>query len=99
MLGAHRSDNGQFFSPQNITVEPQSQVTWKNEDIENHIIASARDVTPEDNFYNPMPDGWFNPVPILPGKDTGPIEMPFRPGEYPYIDVIYPWMNGTIIVK
>jgi plastocyanin len=82
MLGAHRSDNGQFFVPQNITVEPQSQVIWKNEDIENHIIASANDATPENNFPDPMPDGWFGTMPILPNSDSGPITMPFRPGEY-----------------
>ena len=52
-LGAHREDNGPFggfYNPPTLTVEPQSKVIWKNEDLESHTATSG---------VRPMPDGWF----------------------------------------
>lgn len=92
-LGAHREDNGPFgwfYNPPVITVEPQSNVTWKNEDIQVHTATSGK---------QPLPDGWFMTMPIPAKQSSEPITMPFRPGEYPYFCILHPWIKGTVIVK
>ena len=98
--GAHDPDNGQFYNPSTITVEPQTQIIWKNEDMVQHTAVSGERGSPDPSHPESMiPNGIFDAGFILQGQSSLPTAMPSAPGVYPYFCFLHPFMNGTIIVK
>lgn len=107
--GARNPDNGQFYNPPTITVEPQTKIIWKNEDVvrEDEIISEVQHTAVSGERGRPdpshgesmIPDGIFDTGFILQGQSSLPTEMPSTPGVYPYFCILHPFMNGTVIVK
>jgi plastocyanin len=71
------------FAPPTLTVTAGMTVTWKNEDDSPHRIGDK--------------NGTFTSA-ALDTDDTFSHTFA-RPGEYPYICTIHPYMAGKIIVK
>ena len=71
------------FAPPTLTVTAGTTVTWKNEDDSPHRIGDK--------------DGTFKSA-ALDTDDTFSHTFA-KPGEYPYICTIHPYMAGKIIVK
>jgi len=71
------------FTPATLTVAAGTTVTWKNEDDSPHRIGDK--------------DGTFKSA-ALDTDDTFSHTFA-KPGEYPYICTIHPYMVGKIIVR
>lgn len=70
------------FSPESVTVPVGTTVTWTNADSEAHTV------TAKDNTFH------------SPTMDTGAtFQYTFtKPGTYPYLCTIHPFMLGTVVV-
>jgi plastocyanin len=98
--GAHNPDNGQFYSPSTITVEPQTKIIWKNEDmaredeiiseIQQYAVSGKRERPDPSHGEGMIPDGIFDTGFIPQGQSSLPIEMPSTPGIYPYFCILHP---------
>ncbi|MGH9183089.1 MAG: cupredoxin domain-containing protein [Acidimicrobiales bacterium] len=72
------------FTPQEITVEPGTTVTWANQDQAEHTVLDRSGLGVEESED-------------LARGDTFSITYD-RPGEYPYICGIHQYMTGTVVV-
>lgn len=72
------------YSPAEITVSPGAKITVTNQDKAAHTVTAG--------------DKTFDTGNIAPGQ-TGQLSAPTKPGNYPYICAIHPYMTGTLIVK
>lgn len=72
------------FLPASLTVAPGTKVTVINEDQATHTV-TARDES-------------FDSGDISGGQRTE-VTAPSKPGAYPYICSVHPYMNGTLIVQ
>lgn len=81
--GAWNPKNGQFYSPENLTVKVGTIVTWVNLDGTPHSVASKGS-----NLIN---------SPEIP--TGGNFSYTFtQPGTFTYYCTLHPWMTGTIVV-
>jgi plastocyanin len=73
-----------MYSPAEITVAPGAKITVTNADKAAHTVTAG--------------DKAFDTGNIAPGQ-TGQLTAPTKPGSYPYICTIHPYMTGMLIVK
>jgi plastocyanin len=87
--GAQSAEDGQFYEPAQITINPGDAIIWKNEDIALHTATSGSDA----------PDGKFDTGLISSNDSSQPITMPSEPGQYQYFCTLHPWMRGVVKVQ
>jgi len=87
--GCELTDNG-CFSPSTVTVYVGSLIVFSNTDNVKHTFTSG---SPSDNEIGTE----FNSGMLEPGASSE--WTPENVGEFPYFDMIHPWMQGTIIVQ
>lgn len=73
------------FSPSTLTVAPGAKITVHNND-----TSAPHTVTAVDKS--------FDTGTIDPGK-TATFTAPTKPGRYPYICTVHPYMKGTLVVS
>lgn len=77
------------FDPPILEIKQGETVLWTNEDTAAHTVTSG---TAADG-----PDGSFDSSLFMAGNTfSHNFDLP---GEFPYFDMVHPWMIGTIIVK
>jgi plastocyanin len=72
------------FIPASLTVAPATKITVINEDQAPHTVTAS--------------DKSFD-TGTIPGGQRGELTAPTKPGTYPYICTIHPYMTGTLIVQ
>ncbi|MGH3718790.1 MAG: cupredoxin domain-containing protein [Pseudonocardiaceae bacterium] len=72
------------FMPASLTVAPGTRITVTNEDQAPHTV------TANDKSFD---------TGRISGGERGEITAPTKPGSYPYICTIHPYMTGTLIVQ
>ena len=77
------------FIPAEITVNVGDTIKWENKDSAAHTVTSG--ILPDG------PDGIFDSNMFLSGTTFSWTAK--AAGEYPYFDMLHPWMVGTVIVK
>jgi len=83
------------FSPNTVTVYVGSVIIFSNTDTTIHNFASGG---PNDDIVGTVADeNGFNTAIMNPGESA--TWTPTEAGEFPYFDMIHPWMQGTIIVQ
>jgi len=83
------------FSPNTVTVYVGSVIIFSNTDTTIHNFASGE---PNDDVVGTVADeNGFNTAIMNPGESA--TWTPTEAGEFPYFDMIHPWMQGTIIVQ
>jgi len=83
------------FSPNTVTVYVGSVIIFSNTDTTIHNFVSGG---PNDDVVGTVADeNGFNTAIINPGESA--TWTPTEAGEFPYFDMIHPWMQGTIIVQ
>ena len=83
------------FSPNTVTVYVGSVIVFSNTDTTIHNFASGE---PNDDVVGTVADeNGFNTAIMNPGESA--TWTPTEAGEFPYFDMIHPWMQGTIIVQ
>jgi plastocyanin len=83
------------FSPNTVTVYVGSVIIFSNTDTTIHNFASGG---PNDDVVGTVADeNGFNTAIMNPGESA--TWTPTEAGEFPYFDMIHPWMQGTIIVQ
>lgn len=87
--GAKKVNNGKFFVPARIVVPVGATVVWKNFDDAPHTVTSG---TKFDKQWGTIFDSG-----ILRLDEVYKFTFD-KPGTYPYLCSIYPWMVGTITV-
>jgi plastocyanin len=76
------SIKGFAFAPASVSVKVGTTVTWTNKDEEPHTVAAN--------------GGSFHSAPLTPGAA---FRYRFtKPGRYPYVCTIHPFMHGTVVV-
>ena len=78
------------YVPHTITVDVGVEVVWTNDDVAAHTVTSG--VLTEGG-----PDGMFDSGLFAPGAKFSHIFE--EVGEYPYFDLVHPWMSGMVKVK
>lgn len=77
------------FVPSILKIKKGETVLWSNEDSAAHTVTSG---TAQNG-----PDGYFDSSLFMSGNTfSHTFDMG---GEYPYFDLVHPWMNGKILVK
>lgn len=71
------------YTPTSVTVAPGTKITVVNQDQAPHTV------TTNDKSVNSG---------TIEGGQRGEITAPSKPGTYPYICTIHPYMTGTLIV-
>jgi hypothetical protein len=87
--GCELTDKG-CYNPSTATVNVGSVVIFSNTDTDPHTFTSG---VPSDD----VPGNEFNSSFLSPGDYYE--WTPENVGEFPYFDMIHPWMQGTIIVQ
>jgi len=87
--GCELTDNG-CYSPNTVTVYVGSLIVFSNTDSVKHTFTSG---SPSDDVIGTE----FNSGMLEPGASAE--WTPENVGEFPYFDMIHPWMQGTIIVE
>jgi len=87
--GCELTDKG-CYSPNDVTVYVGSLIIFSNTDSVKHTFTSG---SPSDNEIGTE----FNSGMLEPGAYAE--WTPENVGEFPYFDMIHPWMQGTIIVQ
>jgi len=83
------------FSPNTVTVYVGSVIIFSNTDTTIHNFASGE---PNDDVVGTIAnENGFNTAIMNPGESA--TWTPTEAGEFPYFDMIHPWMQGTIIVQ
>jgi plastocyanin len=72
------------YQPASLTVAPGTQITVMNRD------SAAHTVTGNDESFDSG---------TIAGGQRGEITAPSKPGSYPYICTVHPYMTGMLIVK
>jgi plastocyanin len=72
------------FIPASLTVAPATKITVINEDQAPHTV-TARDKSFDTG--------------TISGGQRGEFTAPTKPGTYPYICTVHPYMTGTLIVQ
>jgi plastocyanin len=92
--GCEKTEEG-CFSPNTVTVYVGSVIIFSNTDTTIHNFASGG---PNDDVVGTVADkNGFNTAIMNPGESA--TWTPTEAGEFPYFDMIHPWMQGTIIVQ
>ena len=78
------------FVPHTITIDAGGKVVWTNGDFAAHTVTSG--VLEEGGS-----DGVFDSGMFVPGAEFSHVFE--EAGEYPYFDLVHPWMQGVVIVK
>lgn len=73
-----------LFAPADLTVAPGATVTVVNRDGANHTL------TAKDHSFD---------TGNIPGNATGTFTAPTKPGTYPYVCAIHPFMTATLTVS
>ena len=87
--GCELTDKG-CYSPNTVTVYVGSLIIFSNTDSVKHTFTSG---SPSDDVIGTE----FNSGMVEPGAYAE--WTPENVGEFPYFDMIHPWMQGTIIVQ
>ena len=87
--GCERTEEG-CYNPNNVTVYVGSVIIFSNTDTAPHTFTSG---VPSDD----VPGNEFNSSFLSPGDSYE--WTPENVGEFPYFDMIHPWMQGLIIVQ
>lgn len=72
------------FVPDSLVVPPHARITVVNQDDVTHTLTA-------DNKVFDTGD--------IPGGHTAAFTGPTRPGSYPYVCVVHPFMHGTLVVR
>ncbi len=79
----------QCVVPETLEIKAGDKVLWENNDSAAHTITSGSQAE--------GPDGLFDSSLFMAGTT---FEVTFtEEGEYPYFDIVHPWIKGKIIVK
>jgi plastocyanin len=73
------------FAPGTLTVKPGAKVTVTNKDTTTHTVTATTGKA-------------FDTGNVAPGA-SGTFTAPTKPGSYPYICSIHPFMKGTLTVS
>lgn len=88
VFGSSTPNNLEFYSPNNITVEPGTTVVWTNNDSATHTVTSG--------MPSIGPTGLFDSALFSPGRT---FEYQFDTiGVHDYFCMVHPWMTGTVTV-
>lgn len=86
-------ENNECYTPYNVSVDIDGEVTWTNNDSAAHTVTSG---TPNDG-----PDGLFDSSLFTSGT-TFSVKFTndkFSDGDYQYFCMVHPWMEGVITVE
>lgn len=78
------------YVPHTVTIGVGDGVVWTNDDLAVHTVTSGK-------LDKDGPDGVFDSGLFAPGVEFSHIFE--TAGEYPYFDLVHPWMHGVVIVK
>ena len=78
------------YDPHTVTIGIGGKVVWTNDDVVVHTVTSG--VLAKDG-----PDGAFDSGMFASGTEFSYVFK--KAGEYPYFDLVHPWMQGVVIVK
>ena len=81
-------ETNRCYVPSSITINPDKQVTWVNEDSAFHSVTSGFYDAPTNLFDS----GYLDPFESF----TVTFE---ESGTYDYFCTLHPWMNGQVIVE
>ena len=86
-------DTNECFVPTDVTIDVGGTVTWINEDIALHNLASG-------TIHDEDPGTLFGGPTLLmpPGDEYSFTFDDFEPGTYPYFCFLHPHMSGTVTV-
>ena len=83
-------ETNECYVPHAITIGVGEKVVWTNDDQVTHTVTSG--VLTEGG-----PDGIFDSGLFVPGDEFSHVFE--DAGEYPYFDLVHPWMKGMVIVR
>ncbi|MFQ5969259.1 MAG: MG2 domain-containing protein [Nitrososphaerales archaeon] len=87
--GAADVENGRFYSPQTVTIETGTTISWMNLDKDPHTVT---DGTPQTKWGQIFESGL-----LRQGKE---FRYTFNDaGVFPYLCALHPWMYGKVIVE
>lgn len=78
------------YDPHTVTVGVGGEVVWTNDDVGAHTVTSGV-------LAKGRPGGAFDSGMFVSGAEFSHVFE--KAGEYPYFDLIHPWMQGLVIVK
>lgn len=78
------------YDPHTVTVGIGGKIVWTNDDVGAHTVTSGV-------LAKSGPDGTFDSGMFAPGAEFSHVFE--KAGEYPYFDLVHPWMQGVVIVK
>jgi plastocyanin len=89
VFGSGDVENGRFYNPQTVKIQIGDSISWMNLDKDPHTVT---DGTPKTKWGTV-----FNSGLMRQGKE---FKFTFtKPGEYPYLCALHPWMSGKVIVE
>ncbi len=97
--GSKNVDNGKFYVPASITIPVGTTVVWTNLDDTRHTVT---DGTPKSMWGTVFDSGIMCPTKSNkdnPCRPDSVFKFTFdKPGEYPYLCALHPWMSGKVTV-
>lgn len=88
VLGSVKVDNGRFYSPPIVKINLGNSISWMNLDKDPHTVT---DGTAQGEWGKVFDSGLMRQGKEFKFKFT-------KPGEYPYLCALHPWMLGKVIV-
>ena len=79
------------YSSHRVVVDIGNRVVWQNDDSVTHTVTSG---TTTDGA-----NGLFDSGLLQSGNSFSVDFDGYDPGEYPYFDQVYPWMQGVVVVQ
>lgn len=86
--GCEKTDK--CYDPHTVTIGIGGEVVWINGDVGAHTVTSGV-------LADGGPDGTFDSGMVMPKAEFSHVFE--EAGEYPYFDLVHPWMQGVVIVK
>lgn len=84
------------FIPSAVTVDPNGEVTWSNDDSAAHTVTSATPSSPSEEVGALFNSNIINPGSTFSVKFEGDLATP---GDYPYFCIVHPWMQAKVVVQ
>jgi plastocyanin len=89
IFGSANVENSRFYNPSIVKIKINDSVSWMNLDKDPHTVT---DGSPQSKWGTVFDSGLMKQGKVFNFKFT-------KPGEYPYLCALHPWMMGRVIVE